>query len=401
MMLNRVQWRAVALTAILVLLAASVAEADFEQAMNYFKSGKYVEAAAEFQTLVDNSPNYDSGYYMLGLSLMGMKKPADAQKNFQKAIELNGEKFEYHHGLAKSYVDQRQYSKAVATLKTAEPLAQDPNMKFALYALRGYAYVALEAWDDAVGDLEKAKGIKKAPSVLSQLGKSYYGLRHYDKAVPAFRDALKAKAGDQNATRMLAESLINLGAETSNDSQKASAYKEAVTTAEKYLQLKPNDYKAHNLLGRAALGAQEFGKAEQAFRKVLALKPDYCFAMVNLGKTYIAQQRWSDAESILGDAATCAPREAVVYESLGFVIEKQKRLEEAIAQYNKAMQLKPSAGLRAAVDRCNQNIQIRDENIAMEEEEKRSAEAAAAAEAAYAEEMRKQEEWKKARERDE
>jgi Flp pilus assembly protein TadD len=252
-----------------------------------------------------------------------------------------------------------------------------------------------------VGDLEKAKGIKKDPSVLSQLGKSYYGLRHYDKAAPAFRDALKARPTDKTATRLLAESLINLGAETRNESQKSASYKEAVQAAEEYLQMKPNDFKAHNLCGRAALGAGEFGKAEQSFRKVLALKPDYCFAMVNLGKTYMAQQRWSDAESILNDAATCAPREALVYESLGFVIEKQKRLEEAIAQYNKAMQIKPSAGLRAAVDRCNQNIQIRDENIAMAAEEERQKEEEAQAAAEYEEAMKKQEEWEKKRQRDE
>ena len=168
-MLNmKAGWRVLALITILALPVVSVARADFEQAMNYFKSGKYVEAAAEFQTLVDNSPNYDSGYYMLGLSLLKMNKPAEAQQSFSKAIEINGENFGYHHGLAKAYFDQKQYSKSVATLKTAEALAGDTQTKFALYTLRGYAYAALEAWADAAGFLGDAATCPPRVAVVAQ-----------------------------------------------------------------------------------------------------------------------------------------------------------------------------------------------------------------------------------------
>ena len=395
MMLQGVNWRALALAALLVLPTASVARADFEQAMNYFKSGKYVEAAAEFQTLVDNSPNWDSGYYMLGQSLLQMGKPGEAEKNFQKAIELNGEKFEYHYGLARAFFDQKEFSNAVGTLKTAEPLATAAQSQYALYSLRGYAYSALEAWGDAVEDLEKAKGIKKDPSVLTQLGKAYYGLGHNDKAAPMFRDALRARPNDAATTQLLAEALINLGAGASSDSQKASYYGEALQAAEKYAGMKPNSYEAHNLVGRAALGAQNFGKAEQSFRRVLAQKPDYCYAMINMGKTFIARERWADAETILKDAADCAPRMALVYENLGFSLEKQKQLEEAIAQYEKALQIKPSAGLRAAVQRCQENIQVRDHNIAMDEAEQKQKEAEEQAQREYEEAQAKAKEWER------
>ena len=401
MKLNTIRWSAVAIAAILVLPLASVARADFEQAMNYFKSGKYVEAAAEFQTLVDNSPNYDSGYYMLGLCLLQMKKPAEAESNFQKAIEINGEKFEYHHGLGRAYLDQKQHSKAVAALKTAEPLAANNDQsKFALFTLRGYAYSALEAWGDAVEDLEKAKAIKKDASVMAQLGKAYYGLGHNDKAVPAFREAVKLRPNDAGSTQLLANALINVGAEAKNDSASASAYKEALQVAESYLKMRPNSYEANNLVGRAALGARSFDRAEQAFRKVLAQKSDYCYAMVNLGKTYIAKQRWANAEEILDDAAQCAPRMALVYENLGFVIEKQKRLEEAIEKYNKSNELKPSASVTRAIARCQENIQVRDHNEAMAEAEAQQKAEEEAARREYEEAKAKEEEWKKRRERD-
>lgn len=86
----------VALTAAVLLIAAPAiwANDSLDQGMSHFKSGKYAEAAAEFQALVDGAPNYDYGYFMLGMSFLQMGKPKDAETNILKAVELNGDKFE-------------------------------------------------------------------------------------------------------------------------------------------------------------------------------------------------------------------------------------------------------------------------------------------------------------------
>jgi tetratricopeptide (TPR) repeat protein len=392
--------RSVALMGLLLLFAVSVVSAEYEDALNYFKSGKYVEAAAEFQTLVDNSPSWDSGYWMLGRCMLQMNKAAEAEKSFLKAIELNGDNFAYHYYLSQAHYDRKQYSKAVAALRASEPLAADSQSKLALFSLRGFSYAALEKWGDAVEDLEKAKAIKSSGSILSHLAKAYYSLGYNDKAVPVFRAALKEQPNDASTIRLAAEALLNLGAETSNDPRKRAHYGEALQLAEKLQRIEPGSYEAHNLVGRAALGGKEYAKAEQAFRSVLAKKSDYCYAMVNLGKTYIAQKKWVDAESILKDAASCAPRMAIVFESLGFVVQKQKRLEEAITHYQKAISIKPSASCEAAIATCQQNIEIARANADMDEEEKAEAEAEAEAQRQYEEDLRKKAEWEKKRQRD-
>ena len=267
----------------LVCSPAVWANDSLDQGVSHFKSGKYAEAAAEFQTLVDSSPGYDYGYFMLGLSLLKMGKYQDAQDNIVKAIELNGDKFEYHNGLARVYFEQRSYAKAIAALKTAEPLAGNDQYKYVLYSMRGNSYAALEKWGDAVDDLEKARAINAGKaSVLVTLGQSYYKLGYFDKAAAVFRQAVKVVPNDASTTQLLAECLINLGAEAKSDSAKSSLYKEALTYADKVLQAKPGSFESSNLVGRAALGAKNYPKAEQAFRKVLAQKPDYCYAMANL-----------------------------------------------------------------------------------------------------------------------
>ena len=337
---------------------------------------------------------------MLGLSLLKMGKFKEAEGNVVKAIELNGDKFEYHNGLATVYFTQKNYAKAISALKTSEPLASNDQYKFVLFSMRGNCYAALGKWSDAVDDLEKAKAINAGQaSVLVTLGQSYYKLGYFEKAAAVFRSAVKAVPTDTSTTLLLAESLLNLGAEAKSDGEKARLYKEALSYAEKVQKAKPS-YEASNLVGRSALGSKNYPVAEQAFRKVLAQKPDYCYAMANLGKTYIAQQKWGDAEQILKQAATCAPRMAVVHESLGFSLQKQGRLEEAIKAYERAYDIKPSQTVRNAINICQQNIEVGEHNTDVEAKEKEQNEAEAAAQAAYEEEMRKKKEWEERRKKD-
>lgn len=385
----------------LVFAPAVWANDSLNQGLSHFKSGKYAEAAAEFQTLVDGSPSYDYGYFMLGLSLLKMGKFKEAEDNIIKAIELNGDKFEYHNGLATVYFTQKNYAKAISALKTAEPLASNDQYKFVLFSMRGNCYAALEKWADAVDDLEKAKAINSGQaSVLVTLGQSYYKLGYFDKAATVFRQAVKAVPSDTSTLQLLAESLINLGAEAKTESGKASLYKEALGYAQQLQKAKPGSYESSNLVGRAALGAKEYPTAVKAFRGVLAQKADYCYAMANLGKTYIALKNWGDAEQILKEASACAPRMAVVYESLGFALQKQGRLPEAIEAYQRAYEIKPSQTVRDAINICEQNIRVAEHNTDVAAKERAQAEAEAAAQAAYEEEMRKKAEWEERRKKD-
>ncbi len=386
-----------ALLAVAVAITlAPVALADFDQALDHFKRGKYVEAAAGFQEIVDQQPEYDYGWFLLGMSFLKMKKYGDSESSIQKAIDMNGERFEYHLGLANARYKAKRYARTVAALKTAESLATDASSQFSLYRLRGLSYIALEKWADAAQDLDKARKIKKDPIVLDRLSIGYYKLRHYDKALPVLRLAIQAKANNSSLLMRMTNTLLNLGAEATDATKKAGYFKEALTTVEKLQAVKGSNPDVTNLVGRAAFGAKSYPKAEQAFRKVIAQKPDYCYAMVNLGRVYIAMERWVDADGILRDAAACAPKMAVVYESRGFALMKQKKLEEAIVQFDKALVLKPSASTRKMIETCNKNLQVASDNAAMAAKEAVQAAEAAKAQAEYDEAKRKEEEWDKA-----
>jgi tetratricopeptide (TPR) repeat protein len=383
-------WLALAISA----GSASLAFADLDQGMGFFRSGKYAEAAAEFQAMVDHAPNYDFGYYMLGLSFFKMNKYDQAIENIKKAIELNGDKFEYHHAEASVYRAKGENRQALAILNDAEGLV-DGSTKYAFYSLRGFVNADLDKWGEAIEDLEKARTAKASSPVLEYLGKAYFKLGYYDKAAPVLREALKLNPNDPNTYLFMSESLVNLAKENGDEAKKKTLFTEALQLATKYRTMRPDDYYASNLVGKAALGARAFKEAEQAFGKVLSIKPDYCYAMVNLAKCYIAQERWPDAERQARAATKCAPRLVAGYESLGYALQKQKKLEDALASYQEAYKIKPTGSLKQLIDIVQKNIAIRAENQEIAQQEQEMEAAAKKAEQEYQEELRKREEWEK------
>ena len=387
----------IALAAVSCLALATTAQADLQTGMDYYKAGKYAEAAAEFQALVDGSPSYDFGHFMIGNSLLKMKKPAEAVKNFEKALELNGDKFEYHQSLAKAYYDQKNFGKTIAALKTAEPLAANDTQKFTLYYMRGMSYSAEKKWSETIQDLQKAGKIKPNATIDRTIGTAYYELNDYAKAAPLLEKAA-AKKADKALQMRLVNAYLSMGGKATDKGSKSRNYGKALTFAKKYRDTNATDVEAHNLLGRAALGAEDFSQAEQSFKAVISKDGKHCYAKTNLGKTYLAMERWTEAENAFNDAIQCSPKLGVAHESLGVALQKQKKYQQAIAAYEKAKSIQPKPFIDKAIASCQKNIEI---NAFNDGQEKLKAEQEAEARKAEEEFKKKQaelEKWKRQQE---
>lgn len=396
------------LAMVVAVASASAVHAGYQEGLDYYKSGKYVEAAAEFQALVDQSPEYDSGYYLLGICFLQLKKLEDAEKNFRKAIELNGDKFDYHHKLATVMQKRRKNAEVVKIMNAAEGLAADNKTKNQLHVMRGFAYAGQKKWSETINDLEQANKLKPAVSVQTQLAKAYYLLNQSDKAVTYFEKALAKDSKNAELQRLMAESSIKLGLQARDDASKKKHYGRAMQAAERFKTLKPGT-DGDNLIGKAALGAKQYPKAVEAFTAVVKKDTKNCYAMVNLGKTYIAMNQFDNAEKPLKDAAACAPRMSTVYESLGLIYQKRGKAAQekedangafahydtAKKYYNQASGIKSTNFISQAISSIDQNIEVIKHN--MDQDAIKAAEdAAIAAELArQKEEEAKRAEWEK------
>ena len=182
---RRVQGRFGVIAVALALAMLPVARADFETGMSYLRSAKYLEAASQFQTLVDENPEYADGYHLLGVCFVQSQKYEDAEKNFLEAISLNGDKFEYHFNLAKTYQAQEKYGKQVGTLNNAEGLASTNKQKQLLHHARGNALAVQKKWDEAVDDPEKPPAFEPDAATQTQPGQAYFMLGDQQGPVPA------------------------------------------------------------------------------------------------------------------------------------------------------------------------------------------------------------------------
>ncbi len=332
------------------VVLGGAARADFDQAMGYFKAGKYMEASAQFQVMVDAAPGYDYGQYMLGHCWLRMGRPVDAEQHFRRAIELRGDKPEYRHGLAMALKDQRRYVLAVVVLSDRTPLLRDPRTAYAFLALRGYLFAALRRWPQAVDDLQRALSLKRDPTLLVLLGKAYFSLGRYEPSAAAFAAAIEGAPNDPEPVRLLSESLLRMAAEMPDLPRKRALYGNAMEAAERLRQLTPDDPEAMAVLGRAALGAGQYTIAEGAFRTVLATRPGACHTLVNLARTLLAQDRVDEAERTLGEATRCAPAMPEVHEGLGRVYFRQQRFGLALEAFRRAYEIQPSGAARSGIE---------------------------------------------------
>jgi tetratricopeptide (TPR) repeat protein len=82
-------------------------------------------------------------------------------------------------------------------------------------------------------------------------------------------------------------------------------------------------------------------KAEAAYRKAIALEPVYMLGYVNLADLYRQQGNDAAGEEILRNALSINSKAAEVHQSLGFLLTRTKRKNEALDHFKKAMEFRP------------------------------------------------------------
>ena len=333
--------RAVSALALFACIASLPVRADEKEALAAYKAGRYLDAVAEIQAVVDQSPGYDWGYFLLGHCMLKMRRVGEAELQFRRALRLDPARAEYYQGLALAFAASGNWPLMIRATDEGLIRVQDPRTRYALFALRGYASGALRRWNDAVRDLEAAQRIRSEPWLLVFLGKARFATGSYAAAVVPLRQALQIAPDDPVPLRLLAECYLRLAADENDAVRKRFDYLQSLTYAQRLASLTPDDLDAVHLVGRAALGAGRLDQAANIFRHVLSINPRQCYALANLGRTYMATARWAEAEAYLRNASACAPRMTTVFESLGELYLELGRPQEAAEAFRRVEEIEP------------------------------------------------------------
>ncbi len=353
----------IATLAILALGSAGAVSAGWDQGVAAFQAKNYTQAAIEFQEVVEQQPDLYQGHYMLGQSLAAQKKMQDALPHLRKAYDLNPNDVGVQMVLGKAYTDSRRYADAVSVLGKMDASKLPTKNRVVLHQMLAKAY-------EKTGDERRMRGALSSaadadPSnadLRYTYGAAAFNAGDVDGAIAALGKAVQLDPGDVKKQKTYAQALLRKG-RTSSGATKADAYKKASAALGKVVA-KDDSYDNLIMLAGAQLGAKEYDGTLKTVERAAAKNSNEWLPQYYMGQAYTQKEQFRSAEEKLKEALTKASKnddKVTIYGQLGYVYEKQKRYDNAIAAYN-------SAGDRAGVQRAEENKKTDAFNKDVEEE---------------------------------
>lgn len=294
-------------------------EGDYQKGLSYYKQQQYEKAIEEFEKIVEVSPDYESGFRILGDCYLQLKDYDQAAQAFQKALGLEKDNYTSHYGLALAHYNAGRFDETISVLRESESYARSPRHQYQLYRTRGSAFFNLQDFERAISDLGKAMAIQRGnPKDVLQLGISYYHVGNYSEADRLLQQALGLDPTAVTATEYLARLRYREGVEAIE----VQDYSRAVELLGDYVDRNPTDPEASFNLGLAQLFADNLSAAEGEFVKTAKLMP----------------QNWE------------------VYDRLGYIYERKRDYPRSLRNYQKAHGLNPDSSIEESIERIQERI---------------------------------------------
>lgn len=124
----------------------------------------------------------------------------------------------------------------------------------------------------------------------------------------------------------------------------------AVGKFSKILQVEPDNYQARLGLAIALTGKDKFPEASREIAKLLSKSPEDKKLLEMAAQSFWQQKRFAEVETVLNRRLNLGDQTAELWAFYGDALEARKKPSEAVAAYQKAVELKPdSTDLRYAL----------------------------------------------------
>jgi len=350
-------------TLAVLLFAAGIAEAGWEEGVAAFRAGNLSVAAQEFEAVVESSPEFAGGHFMLGQVLLKQKKNSEALTHLRKAYELEPGNVGHQMALGQAYLNNRRFGDAAQILQRINPSSLPKAQQNAYYQMLG---AALQASGDAAGALGAMKKVAEAnpndSDAWFRYGSSAFNAGQTDAAVAALERAVNLDGSDTAKRKAYAQALVRQ-ARLARGAAKKAVYDKAVTAASA-LARQDSSYDNLLLLGEVQLGAHQYEGAVTSLRQATSKNSRDWHPHFYLSQAYTQLDQWNAAATSAQAALERAQDETTrkrVWRQIGFAYEKQKSFDQAIEAYQKA-------GDETSVERVAENKRIAEENRGIEEE---------------------------------
>ncbi|HEA64899.1 MAG TPA: serine protease [Candidatus Aminicenantes bacterium] len=304
------------------------------------------------------------GAYLAGKIASLLDETGRAQIYLEKVVELSPMNIEAVSFLASVYNRQRSYQKAASTYQKVIEL--DNNRVDAHYQL-GLVYLRLRKYRDAIAPLQKAVELNlDYEDAHFYTGNAYKELKEFAKAAETYENYLNLKPEDPW------EGYFSLGLCRIELKQ----FEEAITALNEAAKQKPQDIKTNYYLAQAYDKANQYEKAEEAYkllallspeeadkyyktilfmydkannhekaieaaRSIIELKPDSTGDIYNLGLMYQKQKKYDEAIKTFNEVLAINSADEYSHSNIGYIYYIQKKYSKSIAAFKKFVELFP------------------------------------------------------------
>ena len=259
----------------------------------YLVQKKFDMAEKEFRAALRLSPNDPDGNYNLGMLQMAKGSPEEAITYFQRVHPQNSAT---RLNLIRAYLQSKRYATA---LRMASALSAENKDDVRIHFSLGILLASEGQYEPASLELAKADALQPGTfEILYNLGQVYLRNEKYPSAELVLTQALKLKPESPDALYLLAQ----------------------VYTKES----RPLD--ALDLLVRA--------------HKIAPENPDISFLMAQIS---ISQKYFADAIPLLEQSLQTVPGRSDIREALGESYFMAGNVDKAIVQFNRTLEIQPSA----------------------------------------------------------
>lgn len=269
-----------------------------------------------------------------------------ALEQYKVIVDSNPEDAQSYVRISEIYRRQAKYDQALESLKKADTLVPDSAEvaynEAAIYQAQGRYDDAIKLLQDLLKKTDNSQGDRTNRAIfLERLGMIYRDQENYPAAVDTFRKMLTL--GDDNARSGYQEII-----DTYRD---AKQWPQATATAKEAVQKMPDDRDLRMVLDAQLADMGDVDPSIKDVKSMLKGGPEDRDVYIRLGIIYTRAKRWKDAEDALNKAdelSTKPEDKAYPWFLLGDVYQRQKKFDEADAEFRKVLAATPPTDPQAA-----------------------------------------------------
>lgn len=299
-----------------------------QKLVNLYEQKRWVEAEAYGRSLIENYPNSNVLWKILGAVYRQQGAADNALTAMKRALECMPDDHICMRNIAVILCELDKYIEAEAYCRNA--LKRNQNYADC-YTTLSIALRGQNKLDDAEKSCRIALNLKpESAETYVNLGLILNEDKRFAEAETCYRKAIT-----------LNPSLIEAYCGLSVSLQSLKKMTEAEGVCRQAIALNPLFATSYNCLGGIFFDTGRFEEAQSAYQQAVSLKPQYSEALHNLGRTHHKLENYTQAEECYSKLLKITPRNAQAHYSLGITLSELGKRNEAEQSYLQAIKFRP------------------------------------------------------------